>query len=95
MPAYRFRDGRVLLEGDLTWQHIDALARKLLVLAGREGNMTIDLSAVQQCDSAGIAMLAACMAIKQRQQDRLRLVNVPARLTTLFVVYGLERAFAD
>jgi ABC-type transporter Mla MlaB component len=71
------------------------LTRKLLTLAGREGNMTIDLSAVRQCDSAGIAMLAACMAVKRRQQDHLRLVNVPARLTTLLGVYGLESVFVD
>lgn len=89
----QLHDGRLQLEGDLTWAHIGPLSRGLLTLAGREGDLTLDLAGVQHCDSATVAMLVACKRIKQRQHDHLLLVDIPERLSMLFAVYGLEKAF--
>lgn len=90
MATLDFQGGRARLSGDLRCSSIAAISRELLTQAGREGDMTVDLQAVGNCDSAAVAMLAACQSVKQRQQDRLLLENVPSGLATLFSVYGLE-----
>ena len=95
MASLKYQDGCLKLDGDLTCDSIGGLSRELLVLAGREGDLTLDLAAVQGCDSSTVAMLAACKEVKQRQQDKLLLVNVPSRLLTLFSVYGLDNAFLN
>ncbi len=90
MASLDFHNGRARLSGDLRCSSIAVVARQLLTEAGRDGDLTVDLQAVGNCDSAAVAMLAACSSVKQRQQDSLLLENVPSGLETLFNVYGLE-----
>ena len=93
MTALRYQDGRLKVEGDLTCERVSEISSELLVLAGREGNMAIDLGAVGRCDSTCVALLNACKEIKLRQQDELLLVNVPPNLATLFRVYAVDGVF--
>ena len=94
MALVRERNGRLMIEGDMSCDGLDAWARQMLRLAAREGDMVLDLAAVEHCDSAAVALLVACRQAKLRQHDRLRLVNVPPRLAMLFSVYELDRVFA-
>lgn len=95
MTSLIYQDGRLKIDGELTYSSIGPLSRELLVQAGREGDLTLDLSAVRACDSACVAMLAACMEVKQRQRDKLLLVNIPPILSTLFRVYELDSVFLN
>ena len=89
MAGLNYRDGRLHIEGDLRYGTVAALSRQLLAQAAREGDMVLDLAGVGQCDSAAVAMLAACRSVKQRQQDSLLIENVPQGLANLIGVYGL------
>ena len=93
MTSLTYQDGRLKIAGDLTCESIAALSSELLAQAGREGDMSLDLAAVKQCDSASVALLAACKEVKQRQQDKLLLINIPIKLSTLLRIYGLDKAF--
>lgn len=93
MTSLTYQDGRLKIDGDMVYDSIAALSSELLAQAGREGDMTLDLAAVKQCDSASIALLAACKEVKQRQQDKLLLINIPKKLSTLIRIYGLNKAF--
>jgi len=56
----------------------------------RKGDLTIDLAAVRQVDSAAVALLLAWQREAASTQSRLRLVNVPGALTSLAVLYGVD-----
>jgi len=93
MAAIHQLDDSVRLAGDLVCGELDGVAEDLLQLAAREGDLRLDLAAIGRCDSSAVALLAACLEIKLRLRSSLRLINVPAQLTTLFRVYGLDEVF--
>jgi phospholipid transport system transporter-binding protein len=54
------------------------------------GDLVIDLSGVQRCDSSAVALLLALQRIAHAGGKRLELRGVPASLRSLAVLYAVE-----
>lgn len=56
----------------------------------RSGDLSFDLGAVQQVDSAAVALLLAWQREAQSKGGRLALTNVPPALLNLASLYGVD-----
>jgi phospholipid transport system transporter-binding protein len=56
----------------------------------RSGDLSFDLGAVRQVDSAAVALLLAWQREAAARQARIELANVPAALTSLAALYGVD-----
>jgi len=86
-PAVRFSDagvGRVRVEGALTFGSVDAklLERSRASLQGR-GDLSVDLSGVEEGDSAGLALLIEWRCWARLAGVTLRFEHVPASLRAI------------
>ena len=88
-PALRFSSGSCVLSGQPVFSSLAELSRELLRQAGKQGDMVIDLREISACDSSFVALLAACLQVKKRQQRSLTLLNSPQKLLAMFKVYRL------
>ncbi|KXF80053.1 STAS domain-containing protein [Enterovibrio coralii] len=57
--------------------------------------VTLDLSALQRVDSAGMAMLLHLQQLLNENQQSLTLCNVPEQLRVLLKLSNVESLFAD
>ncbi|WP_043114169.1 STAS domain-containing protein [Solimonas soli] len=73
--------------GPLTFATAAEWFARAEALAARD---TIDLSAVTQCDSAGVALLLELRRAAQRKGRGLQFVNAPAQLRGLVAFFGLD-----
>ena len=88
-PFLRYSGGkrstdRFLYTGILPWPR-----SPLLTEASKAGEMVIDLAEVSDCDSAFVALVTACLQIKQKQGQPLALTNSPRKFLEMLDVYGL------
>ena len=56
----------------------------------RAGDLDIDLSAVRECNTAAVAMLLAWQREARARGVSLQITGVPANLTSLAQLYGVE-----
>ncbi len=56
----------------------------------RAGDAAFDLSAVSECNSAAVAMVLAWRREANARGAKLRLTGLPANLTSLAQLYGVE-----
>lgn len=85
----RENGGRYLVAGAMTLP----LARKLLDEGHRvfdRNDAVIDLHRVEQVDSTGLAVMLEWMRGAQRNNHKLRFVNIPDNLKSLADVYGVS-----
>jgi ABC-type transporter Mla MlaB component len=88
-PALRFSSGSCVLSGQPGLSNLAELSQQLLLQAGKPGDIVIELREISTCDSSFVALLAACLQIKKRQQRSLTLLNSPQKLLAMFRVYRL------
>ena len=88
-PTLRFSSGSCVLSGQPVFSNLAELSQVLLLQAGKQGDMVIDMQDISACDSSFVALLAACLQVKKRQQRSLTLVNSPQKLLAMFKVYRL------
>ncbi|ABF10126.1 phospholipid transport system transporter-binding protein [Cupriavidus metallidurans] len=55
-----------------------------------QGEVTVDCSALQQVDSAAVAVLLAWQRVASRRGQTLALSGVPAQLRSLASLYGVD-----
>ena len=67
---------------------VDLLAQGLAAI--RAGDTAFDLSAVSECNTAAVAMLLAWQREAGARGAKLRLAGLPANLTSLAQLYGVE-----
>ena len=89
-PVFKYAGGSCLISGQPVFNSLERLSKELLAEAGKSGEMVIDLKEVSDCDSAFVALLTACLQIKEQQQQSLVLNNSPTKLLAMLDVYGLS-----
>ena len=85
--ALRFSGGSCVVSGQTVFNALDSLSHELLTEARKTGEMVIDLAEVSDCDSAFVALVTACLQIKQKQGQTLALTNSPRKLLDMMDVY--------
>jgi phospholipid transport system transporter-binding protein len=75
-------------------EHISSANAVQLLAQGRAaidaGDLVIDLGAVKRCDSSAVALLLAWEREAKAVGKRLELRAVPANITSLATLYGVE-----
>ncbi len=81
--------GRLAVTGNMTMDSAAALLAAGMTAMGN-GEAEFDLAAVQEVDSAGLAVLFGWQRAAQRNGKSLRILNPPQNLTSLAEVYGVS-----
>lgn len=86
----RVADGRFRVTGELGFDTVrDLLARSREQFAGA-ANLEIDLTAVSQGDSAGLALLIEWLRMAQQAGQTIRYVGMPAQLKGLAQISDID-----
>lgn len=91
-----FDNDTIVVDGDLDFDSVvelDSAARTWLQNKQRT-SITVDLSAVSFCNSAGVALLLGWMREAKKLGSALVLTGVPADLIAMAEVSGLSALFA-
>lgn len=89
----RRHDGSIAITGLLTFQTVPGfLEQSAHWLAEGHEPLTVDLSAVERADSAGLALLLEWRRLARAAGRELRYVNPPEQVRHLVRVNGLSEA---
>ncbi|HET8900135.1 MAG TPA: STAS domain-containing protein, partial [Rhodanobacteraceae bacterium] len=83
------------LNGALTFASAAAAWREGSALLATRPPRRLDLAAISQADSAGLACVLALLAAGRQRDPALRIVNAPAELVALARVCDAEAWIAD
>lgn len=88
--------GRLAVSGPLTFATAsEAREEGLEVISSADGGaLEVDCAAVDQSDSAGLAVLLDWLAEAQRRKVSLRFANLPARLLAIARISEIEETLA-
>ena len=91
-PLLMCAQGACQVSGAAIFNNLDELSEKMLDEASKPGDMLLDLKQVSDCDSAFVALLAACLQIKTQQKKSISLANSPQKLLAMLDVYNLKQS---
>ncbi len=83
-------DGRIRLRGRLGFGSVPALWDQLHRHCAGVSAIEVDLGGVESADSAGLALLIACMREAQRAGASVRFLNMPAQLLDIARLSSLD-----
>lgn len=83
-------DGSLRLSGPLTFATVGAVLERSSPLLPARGTAVIDLSAVDQTDSAALALIVEWQKLARRRGLSLELRGLPARLQALLSAADLD-----
>ena len=86
-------DAGLALRGDLTVDTVNEAFRATPAFTGKE--CALDLAAVGNTDSAGVALLVFWMQEATRSNCRLRPCNAPDQIKSLIRILGLTEVLAQ
>ena len=82
-------DGMIRIAGELDFVSSQRLATELRSWPA-SGDIHVDLSAVVQSNSAGLAFLLEWMKIAQQKSRQIKYHNVPEQLLVIARAYGID-----
>jgi phospholipid transport system transporter-binding protein len=83
-------DGGLRVSGELSFKTVPEIVPRCRELTRGEGELCIDLAAVQRADSAGVALLVEWQREAQRQQRRIRFQNIPQQMLVIARLSGVD-----
>ena len=84
-------NGRLAISGDLNFDSVADLWRNCHDRFSDREVLDIDLGGVQRSDSAGVALLVACLRQAHHSGKTVRFFNMPAQMLTLARVSSLDQ----
>lgn len=87
----READGRLQLQGELSFATVPALWRHSLELLSAEEQICVDLKQVQRSDSAGLALLVEWMRAAKRLGKPVQFLNMPQQMLDIARVSSLDQ----
>jgi len=92
-------DGRFELRGDVSFQTAEDILRSSEKLFAGIANVDVDLSAVEQTDSSGLALLLEWMSRAAGAEAEIRFSNIPEKIQAIAVTAEiselLERSYSS
>ncbi len=85
------KDGRLEISGDLNFDSVAALWERCRAQSGECEVLNVDLGAVRRSDSAGVALLVACMRLARQSGKKVRFFNMPEQMLALARVSSLDQ----
>ena len=84
-------NGRLAISGDLNFDSVADLWRNCHDRLADPEVLDIDLGGVQRSDSAGVALLVACLRQANQSGKKIRFFNMPAQMLALARVSSLDQ----
>ena len=84
-------NGRLSISGDLSFDSVADLWHRCRAQFSQHQTLDIDLSAVQRSDSAGVALLVACLRQARQSGKTARFFNMPEQMLALARVSSLDQ----
>ena len=84
-------DGIFNIQGNVTFDKVNNLWQKSLVLFADSSAVCINFAEVKQVDSAGAALLIAWTRLSQQQQKSMSFTHLPRQMQAILRVSGLEK----
>ncbi len=81
--------GRYALAGELNWRTVPDLLREASLPFTSGETLEIDLTGVEHCDSAGLALFAEWLRQAKERGAGLRLIHPPEQMKALAKVSGV------
>ena len=75
--------GRFAVRGALTFESATNILERSKVLFADSSNILVDMSDVQEADSAGLALLIEWLSWAQRSEREIAYENVPDQITAI------------
>ncbi len=91
--ASKAKSRATLLGADCTIEHAPALHKQLAKVLAHRACVTLDFSAVQRCDTAGLQMLAAFLRERREAGLAVELTGTSDNFLTTANVLGLAKLF--
>ncbi|MCW5620116.1 MAG: STAS domain-containing protein [Burkholderiales bacterium] len=89
------RDGGVYrISGPITMDNVEGLLQEGRRLF-QDGQVTVDLAAVEEADSSALSLLLQWMRDGSGQGRRMLFANLPTGLQSLAGLYGIDDLFAS
>ncbi|MFQ5642141.1 MAG: lipid asymmetry maintenance protein MlaB [Thiogranum sp.] len=85
------KDGRLEVSGDLSFDSVTALWQQCRARFQERAALDIDLSGVRRSDSAGVALLVACLRQARQSGKTVRFFNMPEQMLALARVSSLDQ----
>lgn len=83
--------GLIKVHGALTFNSIMPLLEQSERLLSNKQNIIFDMQTVTHSDSAGLSLLIEWLRTAQRNHFSIQFKNIPAQLTSIAQVCGLEK----
>jgi phospholipid transport system transporter-binding protein len=83
------------LVGPITMANVPALLEQCSGLCGDGDRVVIDLSGVDEVDSAAVSLLLEWKRLARRDGRKVRFINLPANLESLIALYGVGELLHD
>jgi phospholipid transport system transporter-binding protein len=83
-------NGRLEIHGDLSFASVARLWRQSPIRLPDRDELEIDLSHVERSDSAGLALLVACLRQARQTGKTIRFFNIPAQMLAIARVSALD-----
>lgn len=87
----RAPDGRLILEGELSFATVTRLNGDALKLLGETDAIRIDLQGIARSDSAGLALLVEWMRTAHRLGKPIQFLNIPQQMLAIARVSSLDQ----
>jgi phospholipid transport system transporter-binding protein len=87
----RVGDGRLALEGELSFATVTRLLGEAHRLLEQSEEIRIDLQAITRADSAGLALLVECMRSAQQLGKPVQFLNIPQQMLAIARVSSLDQ----
>lgn len=87
----RGTDGRLILEGELSFTTVSRLFDEAQSLLGGTDVIRIDLQGIRRADSAGLALLVAWMRSARGLGKPIQFLNIPQQMLAIARVSSLDQ----
>ena len=92
-------EGRFGLSGDMSFATAEAILRRSDQLFAQHDTVEVDLSAVENTDSAGLALLLEWISLAARQGRKISYAQIPEKIQAIAVTAEidelLQRAYSS
>ncbi len=89
MTSIERQNNRVIISGELTFNTVGKLLHRFKKLLAADPIKELDLQAVKRSDSAGVALLLACLRESRKLNKPLQICNMPQQMLAIAEVCGV------
>ena len=84
------KDGTIQVKGDLYFDNLVAIYKKIVLVINTLQIITLDLAGLTALDSSGLVLLTSLIKIARQENKKITVINIPKNLRDLARVSGVD-----